>query len=436
VDQAAPPRSASPAKTTRLPDWAKVATGSLAILLWGFFFDALSRTARWVLDTRYSPFLGPSHDLYIHYRSAGLAWHHRPLYRFGALAFSNPPIAAYLFLPFHAIGFRATMTVWTVGNLVCLAGVFAIALWRFFSVRPADAWLAASAGLAPAAVIALYPFHSLLVWGQLALALLTLVFVDLFLVPARYRGLLIGAAAAIKFLPALFVVWLLVRREFGAVARVAAAFLVLTAAAALAWPHASIEYFVHILPTNKALLLAVDPSRIAITAHTWIFGVGRLPNQSLRGMLGRPPFLFFGTFPWILLAIAVLAVGIWATVRLLAQRRDLTAFVTLMVVTMLASPVSWLHYWVFVALAPLVAVLEWRRDRALAVAAIALTLSTMANLEDLRLISVGFTSMSPVALFVVRNLYVLGALAFVCTAAARARRGVVAHEHAELPVMP
>jgi len=430
MDEPAPAPTARPARRGRLGTPAKVTLGLVAVLCWGLLFDALVRTGRWFLDTSYSPFLGPLHDLDIHYLAAHLALHHHALYRFGGYAFSNPPLAAYAFAPFHAIGFRATMTVWTVGQVACLAVVLAVTLRRFLAVAPADAWLVSAAGLAPASMALFFPFHSMLVWGQLALVLMTLVFVDLFVVPPRFRGVLIGAAAAVKLLPALFVVWLLTRKELGAVARAAVTFVVLTVAAAALWVHASVQYWLHVLPSSKALLLAVDPRNIPITARTWIFGVGRVPNQSLRGMLGRPPFLWFSTFPWIVLAVCALGAGLYVTYRLLGQRRDLAAFVTLMVTTMLASPVSWLHYWVFVALCPFLAIAEWRQDRPLAIASVALAVLTCANLEDLVLVSRPLTTMVPACLFVVRNLYVLGALGFLVTAAVRVRHG------AEVPGEP
>jgi hypothetical protein len=146
--------------------------------------------------------------------------------------------------------------------------------------------------------------------------------------------------------------------------------------------------------------------------------VGKVNNQSLRGLLGRPPFLLPGTMPWLALAVAVLALGVVVSIRLLAQRRDLLAFVTLSVVTVLASPVSWVHYWVFAGLAPFVAILEWRRDRMLSVASIILTVAMCANLEDTRLdglfaLGAQFDHAAPLVVFCIRNLYVLGGLVFL-----------------------
>lgn len=418
----APERHAVEAMTPRRADVAKLAVGTVAIVAWGFCFDQLTRVAGWVLDTSdalYQRLL----DLHSRYNDAHYALiHYRNFYGYRHGAFTYPPITAYLFVPFHAIGWHATAVLWTVANVVALAVLLWIVLWRFFAVRKVDAWLWSCVGLAPAAILVLFPFRSLLFWGQLALFLLLVTFVDLFCVPVRYRGVLIGIATAVKLLPALFVLWFLTRRQYGAVARVAGAFVALTALAAVLWPHASAQYWFHILPTGKDVSMVANPLNLPTSLGRWYFGVGKVNNQSLRGTLGRPPFDLPGTFPWVLAVLVVLVVGGYATVRMLGQRRDLTAFVVLSATTVLVSPVSWLHYWVFVVLGPFVAILEWRRDRALAIGSILLAVCTCANLEDTRLTGLfapgeAFAHANGLVVFGVRNLYVLGGLVFLGVAA-------------------
>jgi alpha-1,2-mannosyltransferase len=396
----------------------KITIGTVGVLAWGLVFDQLTRVAGWILDTYNVVVLPPLVDLHSRYRDAHLVLHKGHLYGFRRGAFTYPPITAYVFAPFHLIGWHATAILWTMANVVVLALLFTITLRRFFAVPGPTAWLVSATGLAPAAIFLLYPFRSLLYWGQLALFLLFVVFVDLFVMPARFRGLLIGVAAAIKLLPALFIVWLLARREYPAVVRVAGAFAVLTVLAAALWPHASAQYWFHILPSGKDVAMVVNPVHLPTTHGRWYFDVGKVNNQSLRGLLGRPPFLLPGTMPWLALAVAVLALGVVVSIRLLAQRRDLLAFVTLSVVTVLASPVSWVHYWVFAGLAPFVAILEWRRDRMLSVASIILTVAMCANLEDTRLdglfaLGAQFDHAAPLVVFCIRNLYVLGGLVFL-----------------------
>jgi hypothetical protein len=396
----------------------KIAMGTVAVVIWGIVFDQLTRVAGWILDTYNTVVQHSLLDLYSRYNDAHIVLHHGRLYGFGLDAFTYPPIAAYLFVPFHVIGWPATAILWTVGNVVILSLLFTITLWRFLSVPWPTAWLVSATGLAPATIFLLYPFRSLLYWGQLALFILFLVFVDLFVVPARFRGLLIGAVTAIKLLPAIFVVWLLARRQFSAVGRAVAAFSVLTLLAAALWPHASAQYWLHILPSGSDVKMATDPLNLPTSLGRWYYGVGKVGNQSLLGLLARPPFLLSGTMPWLLLALAVLILGVIVSMRLLAKRRDLLAFLTLSLTAVLVSPVSWVHYWVFVAMAPVVAILEWRRDRALSVASIILTVAVCANLEDTRLdgffaVGAQFDRTAPVVIFAVRNLYVLGGLVFL-----------------------
>ena len=410
---------------------AKIVVGTVAIIAWGLFFDDLARTGRWIFDTSYFNRYALA-DLHSRYVDAHLIWtHSKSLYIFRRGALTYPPLAAYLFLPFHAIGFRATQTVWTLMTMAALAGVLAIAMRRWLAVPGPDAWLGAAAGLAPASVFVLFPLRSLLVWGQMAVLLLAVVFVDLFVVPRRYRGVLIGLAAAVKLLPALFIIWLLAKRDFASSLRVVVAFILFTLCAAALWPHASIQYWFHVLPSGRDVQMAANPTGVFVSVKDWIFGIGKLPNQSLRGMLGRPPFLWLGTLPWLPLAVAVLAGGIAIAVRLLRQERELAAFLALSVTTVLVSPVSWLHYWSFVALCPILAVVEWRRDRPLAIAAIVLAVSTCADLENTsNLLFAPVTSMSPVFLFAIRNLYLVGGFVFLVVAgvqsarAARHRPGV------------
>jgi alpha-1,2-mannosyltransferase len=397
--------------------WLKFIVGAVVIVLWGLFFDDLVRVGRWLLDAGDLAKRNlPVEDLQARYRDAHTVLSHGNLYGIHWETTTYPPITSYLFVPFRLIGLRATETLWTVANLVALAVLFTVALHRWFKVALIDAWFGSALGLAPAVIFAFYPFRSLLLWGQVGVFLMLLVFLDLFALPKRFRGILIGVAAAIKLLPALFIIWFLVKREVPAVVRAIAAFAVLTLFAAVLWPHASAEYWFHVLPSVRV-------GRIVTVARAhWVKGAGKLSNQSIKGLLARPPFLFLKTFPWFPIALLVLAWGLAVTVRLLKQGRELATFVLLSLVTELVSPVSWLHYWVFVGLAPLLALYEWRRDRPLAVASIVLALSTCANLDNNILITHPFTTMAPLVLFIVRNLYVLGGLVFLGIATWRAFR--------------
>jgi alpha-1,2-mannosyltransferase len=399
----------------------KILIGVLAATMWGLFFDQLVRVGQWIFDTSPPVRLEPLSDLHYRFNDAHIAWVHGNLYAARVGSFSYPPFTAYIFLPFHLIGLQATDILWTVGSVFALAAVLSVALARWFPISGTDAWLASSAGLAPAAVFALYPFRSDLYWGQFGVFLLALVFIDLFCVPKRFRGVLIGLATAIKLLPGIFVFWLLFKRDLPSVARAVGTFLALTLLAAIFWPHASIEFWFHILPSGHQIQMAADGPGKVINRATWYLGVGRVANQSIRGLLAKPPFIWLGMWPWLPIAAIVLCGGIWIAWRLSEQQRDLAGFIVLALTGVLVSPVSWLHYWVFVGLAPFLAIIEWRRARPIAIASIVLALSTCANLE-----SGSVPHFSPIgspALFVVRNLYVLGGLGFLVVAGFLAANG-------------
>ncbi len=409
--------------------WTKVIGGVVASVLWGLFFSNLARVGKWIFDSTFDHRYRAMSDLEARYRDSQTILAHHSLYAIHIETSTYPPIMAYLFVPFHAIGLSATMTVWAIGNMFALALMFAVTLRRWFNVSAVNAWFVSAAGLAPAAVFAFYPYRSLLLWGQVGVFLALLVFLDLFVMPRAFRGVLIGVATAIKLLPVLFLVWFMAKREIPSILRSLGGFAVLTLLAAGLWPHESAEYWFHVLPSGRVGQVTT------VAASHWMRGVGRLSDQSLRGLLGRPPFLLPHTLPWLPIALVVLGVGLLITIRFIKEDRELAAFVLLSLVTVIVSPVSWLHYWVFVGLAPFLALLEWRRDRRLAISSIVLALCTCADLEQKTLNGVAVGTMSPVILFVVRNLYVLGGLQFmvVCAQCVFRNSAVGRHQVEPLP---
>ena len=309
---------------------AKVLAGCAAVLAWGGFFDQLVRTGRWFLDTgARAPYLRME-DLHTRYLEAHRVLVHAQLYKMVWPGFpavqsdTYPPFTAYLFVPFHAIGFRATMTLWTIATVAAWSGVVAVSLFRWLGLSRPDAWVVAAVGAAPATIIVLYPFHATLLLGQMAVLVLAAIFLDLFVVPARYRGVLIGVVTAVKLLPGLFVLWLLVRKEVPAIVRAAVAFVALTALAWLLYPHASATYWLHVLPSGRDVQMAVNPRQLPVGHAFWFNGIGKVLNTSLRGMLARPPLFAGSTLAWVLVAGAVGIGGLVVGLRLVGQGRELS----------------------------------------------------------------------------------------------------------------
>ncbi|WP_211768009.1 glycosyltransferase 87 family protein [Kutzneria sp. CA-103260] len=237
------------------------------------------------------------------------------------LPFTYPPFAAVLFTPLTLVPLPVVGAVITVISLGCLALVLRTAtvsrLW----------WL-----VGPAALL-FEPARSTLMYGQINLALMALVVVDCLAVSPRWpRGLLIGLAAAIKLTPAVFVLYLLLRRDFRAAAVSAVTFVLVAGFGFLVSWRASVEYWTR---------LVFDSSRVGGSAFT--------TNQSIKGVLARYG-LDHQTWLWALLAGTVVALGAIGIHRAISARQHVRAVALTGLVGLLVSPVSWSHHWVWAVL--------------------------------------------------------------------------------------
>ncbi|MFI9381329.1 glycosyltransferase 87 family protein [Kutzneria sp. NPDC052558] len=275
------------------------------------------------------------------YRNGGLAWlQGLPLYHDfpGPLSgpnlpFTYPPLAAVLFSLFAAMPFWLTSTVVLAGGFLALTAAMVVIAGRLdrrlkWTLGPAAAVLALS----------LEPALSTFGYGQVNLALMALVVVDCLAVK-RFRGVLVGLAAAIKLTPAVFVLYFLVKRDWKAAAHSMASFVAFGLVGFLFAPNDSREYW---------FSTVFDPSRIG--------GLAYMNNQSIRGLLHRlHPLPVVETLLWAVLTIMVLALA-WRAARRAAN--DVIALTAIAVAGLLASPVSWSHHWVWAA--PAFLALGWQ----------------------------------------------------------------------------
>jgi alpha-1,2-mannosyltransferase len=170
--------------------------------------------------------------------------------------------------------------------------------------------------------------------------LLALIVVDCLVVPAKYRGVLIGIATGIKLLPGAFIFLLILRKEWGAVARTAAAFAGTLAVGAVFAPRDSWTFwsggFINLSRFGDQAIIGGD-------------------NQSLSAALMRlthdltPP-----TALLLLMSVGVLALSVVAAKRQVDSGNDVNALVCIGFGSLLASPVSWTHHWMWVVVALLV----------------------------------------------------------------------------------
>ena len=244
------------------------------------------------------------------------------------LPFTYPPAAAVLLSPVAFVPFWAANAIATAASLSALVVLLAL------SLRRSRTWRALSAPLLAllAASLLVEPVQATLGFGQVNLVLAALVALDV--VPARTwwpRGVLIGVAAAVKLTPAVFVLALLVRRQYREAATAGLAFTVVTLVAWVLAPQDSEHYWTEIL---------WNPSRIG--------GATYAGNQSIHGVLlrlglsGEPERVLW------LACTAALAILAWVGMRDAARRGEVVLVLGLnAIVALLASPISWTHHWVW-----------------------------------------------------------------------------------------
>ena len=253
----------------------------------------------------------------------------------GRLQFLYPPLAAVLSVPLALLPTVLVQVGWTVGGVLAL-----LAVLHRVGLR---GWVLSLVGTASLFV---EPVRQTLGFGQLGIFLVALVVLDLVPGPRvlRHRvlpeGFWTALAACIKLTPALFVVYLLLVRRRRAFVTALVSTVVLTLAAAAFAPRQSSEFWGRLAHGDTGL------------GHSIVY----FTNQSVLADVIRSLGLGSGAaLLGLALSTAVAALGTWAAV-LWHRRGDATLAVMLGgIATLLASPVSWLHHFVWVV--PLAVVL-------------------------------------------------------------------------------
>jgi alpha-1,2-mannosyltransferase len=271
------------------------------------------------------------------------------------LPFTYTPFAAAVFLPGTWFSFAVTMRLLSIASVLAIGVVAYVyvahlngALQDRTNVRGHAIAIAVAIGAQLAGAL-LEPVRSTLGFGQINALLMVAVVVDA-LLPGRRRtkGVLIGLAAAVKLLPAVFVLFFVFRRDFTSAGRVVLGFVAATAVMWLAAPRASAKYWTE---------LVFDTGRIG--------GRDYVGNQSLRGMIARMGFTASTeNLVWIVAVLAVLALTAFAMARSVEPVLALTACA---LCVLLVSPVSWTHHWTWcvpiLVLLGYLCVRDWRVDR-------------------------------------------------------------------------
>ena len=260
--------------------------------------------------------------------------------------FTYPPFAAALFAVITTIPAAVGQVLWALASV---AG-FAVACHLTLKLAGARPSWTATAGVT-AAGLAAEPVYHTLFNGQINTILLALVLADVWrAAQGRRAGIAIGIAAAIKLTPGIFILLFLLTRRTKAALIAMATFAGCTLIGYLVAPGASRLYWTRYFYDTKR----VDAPYIG--------------NQSLYGTTIRLLGGESHAGGWYLLLPLAVGVAGLATATLFARRGEwLTAAAVTGVTSLLVSPVSWTHHWVWVMPALIVLAGGRRGDRAAAV---------------------------------------------------------------------
>jgi alpha-1,2-mannosyltransferase len=271
------------------------------------------------------------------YRGAGIAVRHQPalLYSLRLGVVKDP----YLYTPFAALLFAVpsglSFGVWQVLLAVVTIGLLPIVAYASLGIagRPASLERAAGAFAIAAVSLWLEPVAETLFFGQINVVLLALVICD-FALPDRFKGkgIGIGLAAGIKLTPLIFIPYLLLTRRLRAGLVSIGTFAVTFVFGYAFLPQAAIAYWWG----GKLVDSESNPFHLL--------------NQSLYGALLRLTHdAQHEAHTYWLLAAVVVGVGGLAT-SIVASRRgyELLGVVLCGATSLLISPISFSHHYVYV----------------------------------------------------------------------------------------
>jgi alpha-1,2-mannosyltransferase len=247
----------------------------------------------------------------------------------GRLPFLYPPFAALLAVPLAVLPATLVQVAWTAAGAVALVAM----LYRF----GLTGWVLSLVATATAFFV--QPVVQTLGFGQLGIFLVALVVLDLVpgprVLPRRLlpEGVLTGLAAAIKLTPAIFLLYLLLAGRRRPFLMATAAAVVVTLLSAVVVPRASLDFWGRLAHGDTGL----GGSIIYYT------------NQSVMADIVRILGLGSGVAMLGLAASAVVGLlGVWAAVQWHRLGQVGLAVNLCGVAGLLASPVSWLHHFVWV----------------------------------------------------------------------------------------
>lgn len=266
------------------------------------------------------------------------------------LPFTYPPFAALLAAPLALLPWPVVQWVWVVMVYAAL-GVAVCYAFRDL-IRRAGRWAPLVMGILFGVTAHLMSVGDQIRFGQVGLFLVALCVADCATEAPRWpRGVLIGLATAVKLVPGVFLIYLLItgRREASINATLTAVIVTLCTFAAL--PGDSMDYWFGAL---------LDGNRVGANNGT--------TNQSIHGMLLR--LYWPGAITTLVWAACLIIMG-YAGFRLArratllaprlegpdARSADMAGIAIVGLLSVLLSPVGWIHHlvWLVLVLGALVA---------------------------------------------------------------------------------
>jgi alpha-1,2-mannosyltransferase len=329
---------------------------------------ASSATIAWIASALYMIHFGATWHLDLRvYRAAGHELYSGGdpfvgLFTANRLPFTYPPFALLVLSPLALGPLVFIETLWWLLSASALVALLFVLLEaeRARSATPGGGHqppalrrrsLAIAAVIAAVSTLALEPVRSNMNYGQINVLLMLLVVLDCTRARSRWRGVLVGVAAAIKLTPLIYLAFFLVRRDLRAALRGTVTFVLASLVAWAVLPSESARFWFH---------EATDAKRTG--------PIGGVSNQSWEGLLNRSPFHsgLPATLAWVVLSLLTLACGLALARRLVAADRSTEAVLALALTELLISPVSWTHHWSWLVIVPIVTASTWRRHRGVA----------------------------------------------------------------------
>lgn len=261
------------------------------------------------------------------------------------MGFTYPPFAALLMAPLTWASQVVVTKIWLIASIIAAALI--VLLLRIASGRMnRSAWGVAIAAGSVGAFLGTSTVQDNLISGQVNLFLGVLLVLDVGqFVPRRFRGVLVGLAAAIKLTPLIVVVWYVLTGQWRAASTALGVFI---AAAALGFA---------LLPSDAHDFWARavrDTSRV---------GPLDLPgNASLTGTLAKAGVDgTVQTVLWLGVGGLIVLVAFWQAERSRRIGDPAAAAIILGCAAVVASPISWPAHQIWLPLAGLF--LAWQGTR-------------------------------------------------------------------------